>query len=101
MALATAPVAAGSMFGSYVIASRVGSRTGAVVTMAGALGWCTAAWKRDHGTTTAAALVGVYLAGFGVSHPLARRVGAWPAVTGMTALTGLASYVAADRRSRS
>ncbi|CAB4950926.1 unannotated protein [freshwater metagenome] len=98
MALPTAPVAAGSMLGSYVIASRVGSRSGALIAMVGALGWCGATWHRDRGAPTASVLTGVYLAGFGASHPLARRIGAWPAVLGATALTGAASYAAADRR---
>lgn len=94
MTLTTAPVSAGSMLGSYVIASRVGSRTGAVAAMVAPLAWCARSWKRDHGTPAAVALTGVYLTGFGASHPLARKIGAWPAVIAATALTGAAAHLA-------
>lgn len=93
----TASVAAASMVGSYVIASRVGSRSGALAAMLGPLGWCATAWNRDHGVVTATALTAVYVGGFGASHPLARRVGAWPAVLGAAALTGAATHAVAGR----
>jgi zinc transporter ZupT len=38
------------------------------------------------------------LAGFGVSHPLARRIGAWPSVFVVAAVSGGASNLLADRR---
>jgi zinc transporter ZupT len=38
------------------------------------------------------------LAGFGVSHPLARRIGAWPSVFAVAAVSGGASNLLADRR---
>lgn len=98
MGLPTAPVAAGSMLGSYVIASRLGSNPGAVAALVGPLAWCATRWRQEQGEATAAALTLTYLAGFGGSHPLARRIGAWPAVLAATALTGAASHLAADRR---
>ncbi|MBO2452614.1 hypothetical protein J4573_36365 [Actinomadura barringtoniae] len=48
-----------------------------------------------------AALLTVYLAGFGGSHPLAKRIGAWPAVLSVAALSAGASYAVADRRAES
>lgn len=45
-----------------------------------------------------AALVATYIGAFGLSHPLARRIGAWPSVLAVSAITAAASYVAADRR---
>jgi len=93
----TAPVAAASMLGSYIIASRVGSQSGALVAMIGPLGWCAATWRRDRGTSAAAVLTGVYLGAFALSHPLARRVGAWSSVLGATAVTGAATHAVADR----
>ncbi|MSW50910.1 MAG: hypothetical protein F2817_08495 [Actinobacteria bacterium] len=96
----TAPVAAGSMVGSYVIASRVGSQLGAIAAMVGPLSWCAAAWHRGHGAPIATALTGVYLGGFALSHPLSRRVGAWPAVLGATALTGAVTYAVTDSGAR-
>jgi hypothetical protein len=46
------------------------------------------------------ALVAAYLGAFGVSHPLAKRIGAWPAVLAVSAVTAAASYAMADRRAR-
>jgi hypothetical protein len=95
----TAPIAAGSLVLGYVVARETGMRElgGAVLAAAGA--WCTRAWARQNGPGTAAALVGVYVAGFAGSHPLAKRVGAWPAVLSCAAISGAASWVLVDRRS--
>lgn len=35
---------------------------------------------------------------FGTSHPLSKKVDAWPSVLGVAAVTGLASHLLADRR---
>lgn len=43
-------------------------------------------------------LLGVYTAAMGVSHPLAKKIGSWPAVLAVTAASAGASYAAADRR---
>jgi hypothetical protein len=42
-------------------------------------------------------LLGGYLAAFGVSHPLAKKIGAWPSVFTVAAAASAAAYVAADR----
>ncbi|MEV5454905.1 hypothetical protein AB0L31_33725, partial [Streptomyces sp. NPDC052535] len=39
-----------------------------------------------------------YVAGFAGSHPLAKKVGAWPAVFGVAGAVALASWAVADRR---
>ena len=36
----------------------------------------------------------------GVSHPLAKKVGTWPSVLGVTAVASGAAWLLADRRSR-
>jgi hypothetical protein len=36
----------------------------------------------------------------GVSHPLAKKVGTWPSVLGVTAAAAGAAYVLSDRRRR-
>jgi hypothetical protein len=38
---------------------------------------------------------------FGLSHPLAKKIGAWPSVLAVSAATAAASYAAADRRAQS
>lgn len=55
-------------------------------------------WKSNAGTPRAAALAALYLAAFGASHPLAKKIGAWPAVNTVTAGVVLASLVAGRRR---
>jgi ammonia channel protein AmtB len=85
------------MLGSYIIASRVGSQSGALAAMVGPLGWCAATWRCDRGTSVATTLTGVYLGAFALSHPPARRVGVWSSVLGATAATGAATYAVADR----
>jgi hypothetical protein len=93
----TAPVAAGSLVLGYVVARESGVRPlgGAVLAAAGA--WCGRAWVRKAGPGTATALLGVYVAGFAGSHPLAKRIGAWPAVLVAGAVSGAASWALADR----
>lgn len=95
----TAPVAASSLVLGYVVARETGVRPLGGVVLAGAGAWCTRAWARRGGPGTAAALLGVYLAGFAGSHPLAKRVGAWPAVLCSAAVSGAASWVLVDRKS--
>jgi hypothetical protein len=94
----TAPVAAASLVGGYVVARASGRRPlgGAALVAGGA--WCARRWRTRAGAPTAAGLLGVYLASFGLSHPLARRIGAWPSVLGVAAATGAASWALADRR---
>jgi hypothetical protein len=50
------------------------------------------------GTGRAAALTGTYLAAFGLSHPLAKKIGAWPSVYTVTAATALASLLLGRKR---
>jgi hypothetical protein len=43
-------------------------------------------------------LLGAYLGGFGASHPLAKKIGAWPSVFTVAAVSAGASHVLVDRR---
>ena len=98
MAVPTAPIAAGSLLGGYLVARFTKRRPlGGLVLAAG--GAAAANEWRRHGTATTALLLGTYLGGFGVSHPLAKKIGAWPSVLGVSALSGAASWLLADRRS--
>ena len=44
-----------------------------------------------------AAVGAVYLLGFGLSHPLAKKIGAWPSVLAVTAAASGASWALSDR----
>lgn len=95
----TAPIAAGSLVIGFVVARETGVRPFGGVLLAVAGAWCTRAWARRSGPGTAAALLGVYAAGFAGSHPLAKRVGAWPAVLSSAAVNGAAAWIVVDRTS--
>lgn len=98
MSLPTAPVAAAGLVGGYLVARTTGIRPlgGAVLAGAGVLAG--RGWMDKGGPATTAALTAIYLGGFGASHPLAKKVGAWPSVLGVAAVSAAASHVLSDRR---
>ncbi|PYI68502.1 hypothetical protein CVV68_06780 [Arthrobacter livingstonensis] len=70
---------------------------GAVLAVAGTAAFL--AWRKNAGTGTAAALTAAYVLAFGASHPLAKKMGAWPAVYTVTAATAAASFLLGRKRS--
>ncbi|MEV0122068.1 hypothetical protein AB0I16_11070 [Streptomyces sp. NPDC050703] len=92
-----AVVAAGGLVGGYAAARFSGKRPlgGAVLAGAGAV--AARQWRESTGAGTAAALSAAYVAAFAGSHPLAKKVGAWPAVLGVAGGVALASWTLADR----
>ncbi|MGO9488594.1 MAG: hypothetical protein ACLQBB_06160 [Solirubrobacteraceae bacterium] len=92
----TSVLAAGSLVAGYAVAAGTGSRPlGGVVLVAGGL-CCARVWNRRHGLRTAAALTGVGLSAFVISHVLALAIGAWPAVLSVAAVTGAIVWVRSD-----
>ncbi|MDT3395557.1 hypothetical protein RKE29_02645 [Streptomyces sp. B1866] len=91
-------VAAGGLVGGYGVARWTKKRPlgGAALAAAGVV--AAREWRRKAGTGTAAALTGLYVAAFAGSHPLAKKVGAWPSVFAVAGGVALASWAAADRR---
>ncbi|GHJ36573.1 hypothetical protein [Streptomyces sp. TS71-3] len=95
----SAPVAAAGLVGGYAVARWTKRRElgGAVLAVAGAAaGW---QWWRQAGGRTAGALGVAYVGAFAGSHPLAKKVGAWPAVFSVAGGMALASWALADRHS--
>ena len=93
----TAPIVAGSLIGGYVVARFTKKRPlGGAVLAAGGVA-AARQWRRQ-GTAVTVVLLGTYLGGFGASHPLAKKIGAWPSVFTVSAVSAGASYVLADRR---
>ncbi|MFI8080215.1 hypothetical protein ACIF6L_05390 [Kitasatospora sp. NPDC086009] len=92
--------AASGLVGGYGVARWTGRRElgGAVLAVAGA--GAAAQWHRSSGAATAAALTGLYVAAFGGSHPLAKRIGAWPSVLAVTSVVAAASTAASVLGSR-
>lgn len=95
---ASAATAAAGLVGGYAVARWTKKRAlgGVVLTAAGAA--AAQQWRQRADGKTAAALSAAYVAAFAGSHPLAKKVGAWPAVFGVAGGVGLASWVFADRR---
>ncbi len=67
-----------------------------VVLIAGGV-WCTRSWLRTRGPAVAGTLLLVSVAAFAGSHPLGKRIGAWPAVLTVSAVTAVAVWYLADR----
>ncbi|MFC0006694.1 hypothetical protein [Micromonospora siamensis] len=98
MRVPTAATTAGSLIGGWQLARRTGNRPlGGLVLAAGGV-LAGREWARRTSPAVTAALVVTYVGAFGLSHPLARRIGSWPSVLAVSALTAAASYALADRR---
>jgi hypothetical protein len=93
----TAPVVAAGLIGGFAAARYSGRRELGGVVLAAAGAWSTAQWWQTKGPAVAAPLLGGYLFAFGASHPLAKKIGAWPSVLTVTAATSTAAYALGDR----
>lgn len=95
----TAAVTAVGLIGGWLTARETGIRPvgGVLLGAAGVLAGRT--WLRRNGAGTTAALSAIYLGAFGASHPLAKRIGPWPAVLTATALASGAAWALSDRQS--
>jgi hypothetical protein len=95
-ASASAAAAAG-LIGGFAVARYSGRRSLGGVVFAVAGSYCAAGWARAAGWPRAAVLSAGYAAATGVSHPLAKRIGAWPSVLAVTAATVVGSELAGRR----
>ncbi len=80
-------VAALGLTGGFAAGHWTGRRDLAGALFAAAGAWCAADWYRASGPVAAAGLSALYVAAMGGSHPLAKRIGAWPSVAAVTAVT--------------
>ncbi|MCL2733205.1 MAG: hypothetical protein FWE15_24720 [Actinomycetia bacterium] len=93
-------VAAGGLVGGYAIARWTRRRELGGVALAAAGAVAAREWRQQAGTGAAAALTGAYLAAFAGSHPLAKKVGAWPAVFTVAGAVAAASWAVAGRSAK-
>lgn len=92
MRILTAALAAGSLIGGYYIARTTKKRElGGVVLAAGAA-TCTVSWWRLAGPAPAIGSLATMMGAFGASHPLAKKIGAWPSVLSVAAVAAATSY---------
>jgi len=94
----TAPLVALGLLGGYLTARETGIRPLGGVLLGAAGAYAGRTWLVKRGGAVTAGLSALYVAGFGLSHPLAKKIGAWPAVLGVTAVSAAASWAAVDRR---
>ena len=99
MKIPTAPLVAAGLVGGYATARFTGKRPlgGAVLAAAGAV--AAKNWNDSVGPAGAAGLTALYLGAFGASHPLAKKIGAWPSVGVVTTVTTAVALLA-DRKAR-
>lgn len=98
MAVPTAPIAFAGLFGGYAAGRYTDRRELAGVVAAAAAAYCTRQWLRSAGAGPTAGLLALYVGGLGASHPLAKKIGAWPATAAVAAASAGAAYAVADRR---
>ncbi|RCK70634.1 hypothetical protein DT076_04245 [Desertihabitans brevis] len=96
----TAPVVALGLLGGFITARESGFRPlgGLVLAAAGVLAGRTTLATRGPGMTVA--LAALYVLGFGASHPLAKKIGGWPSVLSVTAVSMAAQHLLVDRHRR-
>ncbi|KUL51176.1 hypothetical protein ADL22_06710 [Streptomyces sp. NRRL F-4489] len=94
----TSVVAAGGLVGGYGVARWTKKRPLGGVALAAAGAVAAKGWHDKAGAKAAAALSGAYVAAFAGSHPLAKKIGAWPSVFAVAGAVALASWAVADRR---
>ncbi|MFC9236241.1 hypothetical protein ACFTZK_07255 [Streptomyces decoyicus] len=94
----TSVTAATGLLGGYAVARWTKKRPLGGVALAAAGAVAARGWQQKAGNATAAALSGAYVAAFAGSHPLAKKIGAWPSVIAVAGGVALASWVAVDRR---
>ncbi|MFF2778238.1 hypothetical protein ACFVU3_25375 [Streptomyces sp. NPDC058052] len=85
-------IAATGLVGGYAVARWTGKRPLGGVVLAVAGGVAAREWRRVGGAKVAVGLSAAYVAAFGGSHPLAKKVGAWPAVFSVAGGMAAASW---------
>ena len=89
------------LIGGYLTARETGIRPLGGVVLAAAGAYAGRTWLAKRGPAVAGGLTALYLGGFGASHPLAKKIGAWPSVLTATAVTAVTAGAASRCRSTS
>ncbi|WP_329464980.1 hypothetical protein [Streptomyces sp. NBC_01431] len=85
-------IAAGGLIGGYGVARWTKKRPLGGVALAAAGALAAKQWQQAAGTKAAIGLSAAYVAAFAGSHPLAKKVGAWPSVFGVAGAVAVASW---------
>lgn len=93
----TAPLTALGLIGGFLTARETGLRWVGGIVLGGAGFWAGRTWLAKRGPAATVGLSALYLGAFGGSHPLAKKIGAWPAVLALTAVVATVTFIVADR----
>ncbi|MFW9114354.1 hypothetical protein [Corynebacterium striatum] len=96
--VSTATTVALGLIGGWVTAKETGIRPLGGVILGAAGIWAGRSWLDKTNPATTAALSALYLGAFGASHPLAKKIGAWPSVLTVTAASAGAAYFLSDAK---
>lgn len=96
--VSTATVVGAGLLGGYITARESGIRPLGGVVLAAAGGWAVRSWLDKTDVPTTIGLTALYVGGFGASHPLAKKIGSWPAVLTVTGVTAGAAYLLSDSK---
>lgn len=94
--VSTATVVAAGLIGGWLTARESGIRPLGTIPLVAAGALAARSWNRKKGPGVAAALLGTYVGAFGMSHPLAKKIGAWPAVLTATGAVAAVAYMVSD-----
>lgn len=94
----TAPLLAGGLVGGFALAQTTGVRPLGAVAMVAANAAAARQWWAVGGAPLTLGLTAAYWTAMGVSHPLAKKVGTWPSVLGVSAAAAGAAWALSDRR---
>lgn len=94
----TAAVVATGLIGGWLTARETGIRPLGGVVLAAAGGWAARSWNAKAGAGVASGLTAAYIAAFGLSHPLAKKIGSWPSVLSVTGAVAGAAYALSDAK---
>ncbi|MBB4979226.1 MULTISPECIES: hypothetical protein [Streptomyces] len=85
-------IAAAGLVGGYAVARWTKKRPLGGVVLAAAGGVAAREWQQVGGAKAAVGLTAGYVAAFAGSHPLAKKIGAWPAVFSVAGAMAAASW---------
>ena len=94
----TAALVSVGLVGGWLIARETGIRPLGGALLAASGGWAARSWWAKGGVTLAAGLTSAYIGAFGASHPLAKKIGAWPSVIAVTGAAACAAHFLSDAR---
>ncbi|WP_297740601.1 hypothetical protein [uncultured Tessaracoccus sp.] len=94
----TAPLVALGLCGGFAVARESGIRALGGVVLVGAGLYAGRTWLRKGGVGKTMLLTALYVGGFGYSHKLAKKIGAWPSVLAVTAVASGAAHCLVDEQ---